>query len=576
MKTSLVKPMVINSSLDDISIHHFLILLGTESTMNMMQVKSSGSLPGGMRTLWHYDDRGQLAELVHEDERGILDRYRYEYDLMGNRSGMADHGKGRNTSYSYDALNRLISAGEGSLDAMAQGDTVHTDYSYDNRGNMIREEQGGQLVHGYEYGAMNRLSKAWNDKGQEALYRYNGLGQRTGKTVNGRDEDYLLDLTKPYNNLLGLSGEGNEQCFYFDWNVAAMEETGKGATGSGRRAFADLHYYMQDELGSPLRVSGFGAEAGALSGRSSYLCYGYDEFGNDLGRELEGAGMPNPYDGQGEEQPFGYTGYRYDEISGTYFAQAREYDPSKGNFRAEDVIKGIFTAPIALNHYSYCWNNPEVLVDYDGRFPWLLVGIVVGASLLLGGCGKIDEEDLAPMLSATSNYEFNNSIEIYDSKEYIQRTNCYAYAFDKINNPITGEELGLQRNHSFDSPWGMQPGMFSNGYDIESYYASLGKTDSCKELFIDHIKNDADAMGLVFQEYNEELTGGYIVAIAFQITPEFRDYHFYRMDEDGTWSHKFGGDKVRTGVENPQIDAYKRGYKEFLGYFYITEKDECE
>ena len=95
-------------------------------------------------------------------------------------------------------------------------------------------------------------------------------------------------------------------------------------------------------------------------------------------------------------------------------------------------------------------------------------------------------------------------------------------------------------------------------------------------MFIDHIKNDADAMGLVFQEYNEELTGGYIVAIAFKITPEFRDYHFYRMDGDGTWSHKFGGDKVRTGVENPQIDAYKRGYKEFLGYFYITEKDECE
>ena len=220
---------------------------------------SEKQLPEGMRTLWHYDDRGQLAELVHEDERGILDRYRYEYDFMGNRtavtkerrglreesgryeygydalsrlvsvsrdgnalrdyaydtfgnrSGMTDHGKGRNVSYTYDALNRLISAGEGSLDAMAQGDTVHTDYSYDNRGNMIREETEGKLLHGYEYGAMNRLAKAWDDKGQEALYRYNGLGQRTGKTVNGRDEDYLLDITRPYHNLLGISGEGSNR-----------------------------------------------------------------------------------------------------------------------------------------------------------------------------------------------------------------------------------------------------------------------------------------------------------------------------------------------------------------------------
>ena len=148
MKTSLVKPMVINSSLDDISIHHFLILLGTESTMNMMQVKSSGSLPDGMRTLWHYDDRGQLAELVHEDERGILDRYRYEYDLMGNRTAVTKERRGlREESgryeYGYDALSRLVS--------VSRDGNALRDYSYDNRGNMIREEQGGQLVLGYFY-----------------------------------------------------------------------------------------------------------------------------------------------------------------------------------------------------------------------------------------------------------------------------------------------------------------------------------------------------------------------------------------------------------------------------------------
>lgn len=37
----------------------------------------------------------------------------------------------------------------------------------------------GKLLHGYEYGALNRLARSWNDQGQESCYRYNGFGQRT-------------------------------------------------------------------------------------------------------------------------------------------------------------------------------------------------------------------------------------------------------------------------------------------------------------------------------------------------------------------------------------------------------------
>ena len=408
--------------------------------LNRMQVERGGSLPGrgdseeicyrydgagrltekrlpeGMRTLWHYDGKGQLTELVHEDDKGILDRYRYEYDLMGNktavtrerrglhaesgryeygydalsrlvsvgrdgnalrayaydafgnRSCMEDHGKGTRSSYAYDALNRLTAVEVCPLDALMPGDGMRTDYSYDNRGNMIKQEQGRAFAHGYVYGAMNRLMKAWDGKGQEALYCYNGLGQRTGRTTDGQEEEYLLDLTKPYHNLLEISREGKEQNFYFDWNVVAMEEKRKGEQGSGRTVYSGLHYYMQDELGSPLRVSGFGA--GAMSGRSSYLSYGYDEFGNDLGKELEEAEIPNPYGGQGEEQPFGYTGYRYDDVGGDYFAQAREYLTENGRFAAEDVIKGNIVVAETLNQYNYCRNNSLLYVDFDGKDVW--------------------------------------------------------------------------------------------------------------------------------------------------------------------------------------------------------------
>ena len=152
----------------------------------------------------------------------------------------------------------------------------------------------------------------------------------------------MLDLTKPYQNLLGIENGKRMRKFFWDSNVAAMENERKR-----------LHYYMQDELGSPLRV---------LHTTGVGEVYGYDEFG----REVSSSGN---YSRQGEKQPFGYTGYRYDVVGGTYFAQAREYQPAYGRFLAEDIRRGRAAVPKTRNRYGYCWNNPVGLVDLDGKEP---------------------------------------------------------------------------------------------------------------------------------------------------------------------------------------------------------------
>ena len=362
---------------------------------------SEKHFPDGMRTLWHYGENGELTELIHEDRDGVLDRYGYEYDLMGNktaitkerrgleeesgryeygydalsrlatvkkdgealksyaydpfgnRSVMEDHRAGRTTAYAYDALDRLTGRRE-----TADGKESIREYLYDNRGNLTEEKEDGRLLHGYAYNALNRLERAWDAAGAEAVYEYNGLGQRTGKQTDGGREVYLLDLTKPYHNLLGMVRGDDERRFYWDGNAAAMAEKD------------ELHYYLQDELGSPVRVSGYDIDA--LGEGSGYLTYGYDEFGNDLYSDLEEEGIPNPYSRQGEEQPFGYTGYRYDDVSRTYFAQAREYQPQNGRFTAEDVIKGNGAVPDTLNRYGYCWGNPVIFVDLDGLTPYII------------------------------------------------------------------------------------------------------------------------------------------------------------------------------------------------------------
>ena len=246
-------------------------------------------------------------------------------------------------------------------------------YAYDKRGNLIKEMEGDTLLHDYTCNAANRLAHAWNHKGEEAFYTYNGLGQRVGRrtSIAGEEETetYLLDFTRPYHNLLGIEKGNSRKTFYWDGNVIAMEEENntpalpeESMQTNGNIPTAGMHYYLLDELGSPLRVNGY-----AEGDKSAYLTYGYDEFGNDLYEDLEEAGIPNPYSRQGEEQPFGYTGYRYDNISHSYFAQAREYQPENGRFNAEDVIKGNGAFPETLNHYGYCLNNPMGYVDLDGR-----------------------------------------------------------------------------------------------------------------------------------------------------------------------------------------------------------------
>ncbi len=380
---------------------------GKENLRICYQYDSQGRLSGkhssgGYHTGFHYNLAGQLDELSHVDAAGIIDRYcyeydavgnktairkerrglpeesgsyhyaydalqrltcvekdgemlrRYDYDSFGNRVGMEDYEQRVSSMFAYDVLNRLLKEKEWhNSDMMGENKEADTyiNYAYDRRGNLIGEYEGERLIHGYSFNAMNRMEKAWDESGQEAVYDYNGLGQRTSRNWDGKREEYLLDLTQSYNNLLCMEHDNTKQNFYWDSGVSAMEEEGRKP-----------RYYLEDELGSPLRV---------FYGNGNGDSYGYDEFGRNVyGIEQEET-FGKRYSRQGEGQPFGYTGYRYDDISGTYFAQAREYQPDNGRFMAEDVIKGNGAYPETLNHYGYCWNNPVVLVDRDGREPEL-------------------------------------------------------------------------------------------------------------------------------------------------------------------------------------------------------------
>ena len=182
---------------------------------------------------------------------------------------------------------------------------------------------------------------------QKAVYQYNGLGHRMGQSIvtgdaaPARTIRYTLDLTRQYHNLLQKTGSGPDQTYFWDGNVAGMEEEGRD------------HFYFQDDLGSPMRLTD-------ETGRSEEA-YGFDEFGNDIRTAKDIF--------QDSMQSFGFTGYQMDGAGGLYFTQARRYDAGAGRFVSEDFLKGHIAVPYTMNHYNYCWNRPMDLVDLNGKFP---------------------------------------------------------------------------------------------------------------------------------------------------------------------------------------------------------------
>ncbi len=308
---------------------------------------------------YRYDALNRLTEVSRD---GQLLR-KYAYDAFGNRTLKEDYSSGEpvQTTYRYNGANQLIFHVE---------EEGRQDYAYDRRGNLTAVSRGEERLKAFTFDAANRMDSALQIKGgteRRAEYRYDAFGNRAGQTVYSgatgsgihgipdmgiqepkdpeKQISYTIDLTRQYRNVLAAEDNAGQkaQTFYWDGNVAAMEEAGQDS------------YYLQDDLGSPMHLLDGDGEV-----RESY---GFDEFGQAL----------FPYE-ERQAQPFGYTGYQMEEAGGLYFAQARRYDAGAGRFVSEDVVKGHMASPYMLNSYTYCWNRPLEHVDLDGRIPEEIVG----------------------------------------------------------------------------------------------------------------------------------------------------------------------------------------------------------
>jgi RHS repeat-associated protein len=355
----------------------------------------------GITTKNDYDVRLRPSLLSAGPAAGPVFSLNYNYYANGNVNQVLDNvDSTRSTSFSYDALNRLIGAGTvnttstncwgeaytidawGNLTNIAGasgfGGSCHTEtlnaapattanrltgYCYDAAGNLVLNSPcpSGTFTPTYYYDAENRLYNP------QALYTYfyDADGVRIRKAASapqgtmywpGPSGQYLMETNG--------SGTISEEYIYFSGDRIARIDRPSGT----------VHYYFSDELQSASLITD---PSGNVQERYYYYPYGgiRTSTGSDNNHYL-------------------FTGKERDVESGLDMFGARYYGSSLGRFMTPDwankpinVPYANFGNPQSLNLYSYVKNNPTTTRDPDGHCPWCLA--------LAGGGVLADEAPLA-------------------------------------------------------------------------------------------------------------------------------------------------------------------------------------
>ena len=212
---------------------------------------------------YKYDAIGRLTESRHNGRVKAA----YEYDAFGNRTSLVQNDT--RTAYKYDVLDRLVEAKE-----LNNSQAIIKTYDYDKRGNQTKEFVDGLLQKTFTFDATNMLAKVVDaDKG-ELENQYNGLGFRVASTRPEEKIEYLCDLSRDYYNLLERTVNGETESFIYDNNVVSMSKAGNN------------YYYLQDELGSPMYMTG--TDGAAVSS------YAFDDFGTSTRLQAKSKSISMP------------------------------------------------------------------------------------------------------------------------------------------------------------------------------------------------------------------------------------------------------------------------------------------
>ncbi|MDP3110721.1 MAG: RHS repeat-associated core domain-containing protein [Thermodesulfovibrionales bacterium] len=274
--------------------------------------RTSMTLPNGIVTTYSYDTANRLTDINYSFDSQIVKSLNYGYDKNGNRTSFNGHKTllPDPKVAAYNQANQQIQVDNETL-------------IYDENGNLI---QKGNTT--YTWNARNQFVSITSPS-YNASFKYDALGRRIEKTINGKTISYLYD----------------------GWDIIQEIENGTVTTNYLRGLNIDetlgiirqdsVYYYLTDALGSTIALTD--------PSRNIATEYFYDPFGNTQ------TSNPNIYN------PFQYTG-RENDGNGHYNYRWR-YKVGE-RFASEDPI-GLAGG---INKFVYVHNRPTMLRDPLGLY----------------------------------------------------------------------------------------------------------------------------------------------------------------------------------------------------------------
>jgi RHS repeat-associated protein len=250
----------------------------------------------------------------------------YRYDLDGNSTQRVDGG-GAVTNYTYDALDRVITAayptgaaenvtytydqgsfGIGRLGAIA--DAVGTlTRSHDERGNVLNETRANgavTLVTTYTYDAASRVASLTYPSGWTVAYTRDAMGHTTAVTAQPPDGSASVPVVAsagyqpfgPINALKFGNGVAETRTFDLDYRLTGLADAGMGALQNltyGYDAANNVSSISDGVTAGNSQRFGYDALDRVTSATGGYGGFGYtyDAAGNRLSESV--GGSPTAY-----------------------------------------------------------------------------------------------------------------------------------------------------------------------------------------------------------------------------------------------------------------------------------------
>ncbi len=291
-----------------------------------------------------YDTAGRLSSLGYGNTVSPTIALNYAYDRNGNKTSSTERGLLRpprpssiDETGAYTAAGRLQSR----IDAADPTHTRDFAYTYDPSGNMTQAASAGQS-YGFTYDEDNRVMgvTATGATAAAITNRYDALGRRIARTLNGTETRYVLDLTGGMERILADTDaagavtayyiHGPDLCFRVDATTDA------------------LTCYHADAQGNIVRTTD-----AARAIRSEYA---YTPYGRLLGQN---GPAPDAYRFVGSQGVM-------EELPNLYFMRARYYSTEAGVFLSTDPVKNIGPG-WKSEAYGYAAGNPGSLIDPSGK-----------------------------------------------------------------------------------------------------------------------------------------------------------------------------------------------------------------